>query len=331
MSRSTICTPLFDARAELDAILPEIEAALDRCDAARSTVRMTAADVPMNSPSPYYSQRLQQRTSKPDPTLGVEFIRAFLAYIDRLTATEYLCESFGTEICDGYPGGRDDERISARVVEEFGSSLWPAGLGIESDALLDLIEFFFRHVSKPTKWWHHDFCRNSHPSGTYDSMFERFNHPYKLRKGTIVHVSSAVLDSRIYSTEFETADSHLLMLLTKAVEFYSDRSGRRKLDALRCVVDAFERLKTLESGDKKRSIEQVLARISPTSEIRETMNTHFTNLTTLANRSTIRHHERDRAVLEDSEFIDYLFHTYYNVCRLVLGKYGAVRKTGSQP
>ncbi len=120
--------------------------------------------------------------------------------------------------------GRDDASISARVMEELGDNgLWPVVVTrITTAQLLDLIEFFFRYVSKPTKWWDHQFCGSSHPTGTYESktaryeytieinrMFERFHYPYKLRKGTVVHVSSALLDARVYNTEFQTDDERI--------------------------------------------------------------------------------------------------------------------------
>jgi hypothetical protein len=262
-------------------------------------------------------------------------VLAFLTYIDRLTERDYLCEHFGTEVCDGYPGGRDNQALAARTTEEFGYAAWPvAPPTATTEQMLDLVEFFFQHVSKPTKSWSHDFCRGSHPIGEYDAkqaryeytvqvngFFTRFHHPYKLRKGRIVHVSSELLDTRVFATDFNTDDPHLLDLLNKAVDFFGERSGKRKLDALRCIVDAFERLKTLEGVDKKKSVLAVLSRISPNAEIRALMDAHFRNLTEIANRSTIRHHERDRAVLSDTEFVEYLFYTYYNACRLILGKY----------
>ncbi len=70
----------YDAHAELDALLPEIETALDACEMkqrANVTMKKTPDD-PMNSPSQaYYSQRTRQRASKPDPTLGHAFMQAF--------------------------------------------------------------------------------------------------------------------------------------------------------------------------------------------------------------------------------------------------------------
>jgi hypothetical protein len=283
----------------------------------------------------YYSQRVRKAREAPDLQIGNHFVLAFLEYIDRLTRMDCLCEHFGADVCDGFPGGRDDTMIAARITEDLGYGAWPVPpQTATTEQMLDLAEFFFQYVSAPTTTWFHDFCQSSHPTGTYDAkkarydytvnvnaIFSRFNHPYKLVNGHIIHLSSAVLDTRVFTHDFNSDDQHLLGLLNKSIEFLGERSGKRKLDALRCIVDAFERLKTLEGTDKKKSIETVLTRISPNAEIQTLMNQHFRNLTDIANRSTIRHHERDRAILTDNEFVDYLYYTYYNACRLIIGKY----------
>ena len=240
-------------------------------------------------PEPYYSQRARKAREAPDPKIGREFVLGFLAYIDRLTNMDYLCERFGIEVCDGYPGGKDDTLLGARMTEELGYHAWPVAPPTATTAqMLDLVEFFFQYVSVPTKTWFHDFCRSSHPAGKYDSkqaryqytigvngIFSRCNHPYKLVKGRIVRLSSELLDTRVFTHDFATSDQHLLDLLNKAVEFFGERSGKRKLDALRCIVDAFERLKTIEGTDKKKSVESVITRVSPNAELRTLMDLHF--------------------------------------------------------
>jgi hypothetical protein len=52
-------------------------------------------------PEPYYSQRARKAREAPDREIGHEFVLGFLAYIDRLTTMDYLCERFGVEVYDG--------------------------------------------------------------------------------------------------------------------------------------------------------------------------------------------------------------------------------------
>jgi hypothetical protein len=281
----------------------------------------------------FYSQKARFHGRPPEPELSLDFRTAFGSYLERLTEEDWLCAEFPRDVCDGFSGGRDDDAIALRCREELGYDAWPVREGAGTDRLLDLIQFFFLHVSKPTKSWFHDYCQRNHPTD-YDpkvaryeytiqvnKLFGRFNHPYRIQKGRIVRLSSELLDRVVFATEIQIDDNHLKELIQRALELFADRSGARKQEALRLIVGAFERLKTIEGGDKKRSVEQVLARVSPSAEIRAIMESHFRNITDLANRSTIRHHERDRAELRDPQFLEYLFYTYFNIVRLILQKY----------
>jgi hypothetical protein len=286
----------------------------------------------------YYSQRHQKIHHGLDPIVGQNFWAAFLAYFDRLSSDNYLCCVFPNECTDGHPVGSSDEAIALRMREELGEIVW-GDFRIRipgSTQILDILEFFFRYVAQPMDQWYHDYCKSYHPRsydiprGRYNytvnvnSMLKRFNHPYKLQKGVIVRVDSEVLDSRITSVEFRTDDDHLLTLLNSAVDNFLDRSGTKKLEGLRSIVDAFERLKTLEDTDKKKSVAQVIEKLSPFDEICLHYDDHLRKLTDFANKYTVRHHEVDKIVLDDETLIDYLFYSYFNLVRLILEKYNLV-------
>jgi hypothetical protein len=284
----------------------------------------------------FYSQRTRHRRRLPETELGSEFLTAFAAYLDRLKQQDYLCSAFPNQVCDGYPGGIDNLAAAAQYREDLGYNGWLFNpLQESTEHVLDLVEFVFAYVSKPTEVRYHDFCQGSHPTGEYDTkqaryeytiqinrIFSRFNHPYRLQKGRVIKLSSELLDRVVYSTEFSIDDAHLRELIQTATELFGDRSGNKKIEAVRSIVGAFERVKTLEGMDKRKSVETVLARISPNQEIRSLLDQHLRNMTDLANRSTIRHHERDRAELRDPQVLEYLFYTYYNLVRLILQKYG---------
>ncbi len=158
---------------------------------------------------------------------------------------------------------------------------------------------------------------------------ERFYHPYRLSKGKITFATSSILDDRVTSLELKTTDNHLQRLLESALSNFYDRSGKKKLDGLGNIVDAFERLKTLEGSDKKASVQAVLTKLSSIGEISSVFDDLLTKLTELANKYTIRHHETDKIVLDDVELIDFLFYSYYNLVRLILEKYDLVVHSGS--
>lgn len=284
----------------------------------------------------YYSQREKRARHAPNPEIGADFCAAFRAYLARIAKGDYFNKEFSGTWVDGFPPVRD------RLLEELGYVPWPISPDSPpgTERVLDLVEFFFRHVAKPTKWehtWEDDFVPTEYSvaHGRYEytvqinGMFERFNHPYRLQKGVINRKGSDVLDVRTAIGDLRTNDSHLVKLLNGAVSNFFDRSGGKKLEALCSIVDAFERLKTLEGTDKKASAEAVIARLSPDESVRAHLTEHFLTLTRIANQFTIRHHERDRIELSDDSLVDYLFYGYFNLVRLILEKYDMAGDAGS--
>lgn len=275
------------------------------------------------------------------PVIGQDFWTAYLAYLQELTEKNYFCNSFPGACSDGHPVGRDDKQIELLLQKEFGRIFWPIPPDTvpETEMVLGLIEFFFRNVAKPTDSWFHSYCGNSHPTefdvsiGRYqytvevNKMLTRFKHPFKLQKGKIIRTSSAVLDTAM-GGEICTGDNHLDQLIKTSIEAFYDVSGTRKPEALRNIVDAFERIKTLEGSDKKKSVETVLSKISATEEIRTHFETHLRKMTEIANNFTIRHHERGKTELDDPDLVEYLFYSYYNLVRYVMSKYGFISDPG---
>lgn len=285
----------------------------------------------------YYSSRKQAASNKPNPELGANFWGAFLIALKRFGDENYLCKDFPSECCDGIPIYYSDEAIASRLREEVGQISWPISMDAPpaTDQILDIVEFFYRFIAKPTESNFHSYsgCGGYHPTkydirqGRYDytvkvnALLTRFNHPYKLSKGVIIKTSSDVLDEAFATVEFIGSDSHLDTLLSSAVENFYDRSGSKKLEALRSVVDAFERLKTLESSDKKQSATKVIGKLAQNHEINLEFEQIFKSLTGIANKFTIRHHEVDKVVLNDEALIDFLFYSYYNTVLLILRRY----------
>jgi hypothetical protein len=286
----------------------------------------------------YFTQRKLHATNPPNPHLGADFWGAFLTYFERISRDNYFCKEFAGACQDGLPIYRNDDLIAARLREEIGNIKWPIDIDWPptTEHIFNLLGFFYRYVAKLTKQEYHSYCDGLHPEeydvplGRYEytvqinKMLQRFNHPYKLQKGIIKHLTSKILDSRVLSIELKSDDAHLLRLIERALDNFYDRSGDKKLDGLRNIVDAFERVKTLEGSNKKTSVKRVIANLSSVDEICSVFDDHLHKMTELANQYTIRHHESDKIVLDDEELIDFLFYGYYNLVRLILSKYGLV-------
>lgn len=282
----------------------------------------------------YYSQRLRNSTQSPRTRIGKEFWAAFLTYVDKLSADNYLCEDFGDTCSDGHPAYRSDDAVAAGLRLEFGDAKWPVSPENKppTTAVLDLVEFLSRHVSEPTDSWYHGYCGAFHPT-EYDrglgraeftteinKMFNRFNHPYALCDGVVGRVGLEVMENRFSTADFRTNDEYLRNLIGQAIQAFRDRSSNRRLEALKDIVDAYERVKTLENPNKKTSVKMILGRLSTSAEVCTHFGDHLTYLTKYANTHTIRHHEVGKAVLKDDNLVEYLFYSYYTLVVFLLRK-----------
>ncbi len=283
----------------------------------------------------YYSKRNKSYAIN----LSSDFWVAWLSIMRDFGNKSYLCEYFYTICSDGHPYGYDMSCIQEKIYSELGKiefvSFRPTLLIQEQ--MFDLIEFFYRFIGKPTDGWFHEYCQNYHPKsynkqqGRYEytvavnNLFKKFNHPYMLKKGEIKVVSSPILDTPLTDLELETDDRHLKKLIEDALSDFYDRSGTRKYTALLSIVNAYERLKTVENKDKKQSVLKVIKKLSPLDYVRQHLDTDLCELTQIANDYCIRHHEMTKKPIDDSDMIDFLFYLYFNYVRLILKKYNMLR------
>ncbi len=108
----------------------------------------------------------------------------------------------------------------------------------------------------------------------------------------------------------DTGDADLDAKLRAAHTRFLSRDPQGRLDALRDLWDAFERLKTLErGGDKKASFQQLIDRAAPGSPFGQHLGAEMAELSKIGNAFHIRHFEHDRAPLPEpvSTTADYLF------------------------
>lgn len=287
---------------------------------------------------PYYSQRQGQPVIR-DQEIGQRFWGAFTGYIQEIEQKDYFAESFpeqctdGNGICSWSLG-----LLKSRLLGELPLGEWPLPSDIpRKEAVFDFIEFFYRVVSIPSGSYHSFFRHYDYNSFDKDGAQKEYNtrinqylqtcrHPYDFIDGQIKSSVSPVLDYSFKEEEFVLEDEHLSGLLHSAVEDFFDKSGSKKRKALESLVDAYERLKTVESHDKKASIEKTISKISTVEAVKQTLNEDMRLLTEIANEFTIRHHEMIKRQLADEDLIEYLFYAYYNVIRLILKKYNKIIK-----
>jgi hypothetical protein len=120
-----------------------------------------------------------------------------------------------------------------------------------------------------------------------------------------------------------TRDPELDAKLMDAMSRFQSRTPADHQDALEKLWDAFERLKTLETGpNKKASVAKLINRSAPTAPLRAELEAEFIALTKIGNSFTIRHHERDKHELPNDHSRDYLFVRLAGLIAFVLHQTG---------
>lgn len=150
-------------------------------------------------------------------------------------------------------------------------------------------------------------------------IFARNGIVYELTdKGTVIRLAPEILRELLQYAKFHTGDDDLDELLNSARIKSLDPHLDVRKEALEKLWDAWERLKTLESGDKKESIRILLEKSSPEINFRERINTEAKELTEIGNKFRIRHSEVGKIQFESSNHVDYLFHRLFALIYLIL-------------
>jgi hypothetical protein len=268
----------------------------------------------------YYSKR----NKPPDKNITLNFWRGFDAFIKEIIQEGMLSEYFGDWSYSSESWYVDNDRVNGKMLQEIGFSFYPINpLRMPNkDILFDLIEFFFRYVSKPSG------DKFDAAKGKYaytigiNRLFENFNLAYEIKKGVIKDLHSKILDRAILSDSFEIPDRETQDMLTLSLDKFYSRNADDKRIGLEKLVDVFQRISSWEDKDKKKSIEKILNKTcGGDANIKETLECELTTLWRIANDFMIRHTEIGKIPISDDDFREYLFYAYYNCIRLILLKY----------
>ena len=203
---------------------------------------------------------------------------------------------------------------------------------IDTYATLDLIEFSYAHLYDPINVGNlHEYFNHYHLNfkdtginrnkfrQEINSLFERNGVAYQLnQEGQINRLVPKELEQLI-KRNFLTKDSTLNQLLNEATKFILLPKSEDRLRGLEKLWDAFERVKTFYSSNKKVSASQLIKLVSNTNPLFETyLNAESTTLTEIGNKFQIRHFETDKQEIKDLEHIDYLFFRMFSLIDLFI-------------
>lgn len=197
--------------------------------------------------------------------------------------------------------------------------------------VMDMIEFCWKTVGKPIVRDHHSYFGHDHlrfdiEVGRYEFqdqinlIFQRNQLAYELtEQGNIQRILEPDI-SQVVHMRYQTKDATLNELLESARQKFVSPDIRERRESIKCLWDAWERVKTIHNKDKKIGISKLLDTIadSPDSRFRSMLEQEAKELTFIGNSFEIRHSERNQERLNLIEHVDYLWYRMYVLLHLVL-------------
>ena len=199
--------------------------------------------------------------------------------------------------------------------------------------ILDLIEFCWKSVGKPTKFSDHSFFRHHHLAfdeeagreefrNQVETIFRRNGIAYKLtEEGRIERLVPLAFQSILVDSDFDTGNTELNRLLSTAQRKFLNPRQEIRREALEALWDAWERLKTLDGqGNKKAQAKAMLDGTAGAASprFRDALEREAKEITEIGNSLRIRHSETSQEVLATSEHVDYLFYRLFSLVHLIL-------------
>jgi hypothetical protein len=207
--------------------------------------------------------------------LDVEMKKGLLNIIKAKVEENFVGEAFSEECPDwGNNIGCDREKLKAGLAAY--KVIWPYDWPTREEEwptdpeLFDLLEFLYEHASLPSSHAYHSFFGHDHLSYDREAgrtkfeeeinrFLERNGLVFELEHGEVTRTAPAGLHEALATTVFVTNDADLDRLLETARKKFLNRSLDVRKEGLEKLWDAWERLKTIESGtDKPAQVKTLL-------------------------------------------------------------------------
>lgn len=240
--------------------------------------------------------------------------------------------------------GTNLKTMGQALKAEVPDAVWPLSEDEvpEVFAILDMIEFCFRHIAQSSKDSHHGFFQHHHLSfekapgqrafrERINTIFRRNGIAFDLGiDGAITRLAPPVLMELLGNTMFRTGDDTLDRMIEESRKKFLSPDSKVRRESLERLWDVWERVKMLhDPADKKRSIASLLNNAAPEVKFRAKLEAEAKELTDIGNAFQIRHSETKQTPLQRDEHVDYLFHRLFALIHLLLSVEGKVRQRSS--
>jgi hypothetical protein len=237
------------------------------------------------------------------------------------------CPDHGANAC-----GADRYSFASTLQAEVPWINWPYGYtsAPETPVILDVLEFCASAVGTPIVGAYHSGLRHHHLTwdrqdglarfvADVNRLFSRNGVAFELtQQGKAQRLLPAHLGQALVQANFRTGDPATDALLETARSRFLAPKIEDRRDGLEKLWDAFERIKTLETGVKKIDADRLLDMASRAPKLRHELAEEAAALTRIGNNHLIRHWETTQEPLETSPQVDYLFGRLFAFIHLLL-------------
>jgi hypothetical protein len=209
---------------------------------------------------------------------------------------------------------------SEEAIESYGSTL----------AALDFLEFCHQHVAEVEKKDYHSYFRHYHLEfntivgqttfrESINRIFVRNGIAFHLHHDGTIRRRVPVPVRSIRNSEMPSSGDPLLDgLIAQSLSMFSNVDPAVRKDALDKLWDAWERLKSIDDTDKKKSVQKLLAMAAASGPFADLLQEEARKLTEFGNSFQIRHWETNKEPLTEPMHGDYLYARLLSLIHLLL-------------
>jgi len=285
----------------------------------------------------YFGEREFGLKPRTENEIDAKVWDGLVALTNNLIDEEYFAQAF-PERCPDFPDqiyGTNQSRMISTILAWFPTLKFPLN---ELDkpvtlTILEFIEFCHEHMAKPVTFDLHKYFTHHHLSfnkqegqtefrNQVNRLFERNGIAFELQNnGKVTRLAPPIVRDILNNAIFQTNDQELDSLLETARFKYLNPGLKIRLESLEKLWDAWERIKTLDGANKKKSVKMLAEKASDEINMHKVLMEDAQALTDIGNNFMIRHTEVGKTPITSSAHVDYLFHRMFALIYLLLGNH----------
>jgi len=258
---------------------------------------------------------------------------AIVAAFDHAKANQWLAKSFPT-FCDEHQAavvGTNHRGVFALLAAQIPKfqDRPQSDTNLGTGAAMDLIEFVWRYVSKPTQLKYHEWFSHYHLghdvnvgrqewAAVVNQLFQRQQLAFQLRPdGQVRRVGSPAAQLVLSSQLPLVGDAQIDDKIRLARERFLSPRPTDRATCLEPLWDVLERVKTRLDSDTKRGISLLISRMASDPGSQDLLDKELRSLTDIGNNYQIRHFA-ERAKPVEAVMIDNLFVRGYSMAGMAI-------------